>query len=323
MTVTLTIILAEICLVLMAVITVIGVKALIRRRRDQAAINTLVTSIKTNQPARVEKLAGALKDSGQLSDDDALAKANELIKKQNKFYQDAIDLYFTRNHEILSKLDSRMEELLSQYQGLFAGGGGDAASMDNAAMEELSKGIASLSREIEELRNENANLTSQLKAAEHELDQLGQEYVSAFNKPKTDKKLEAATTLEDDTKQPDSAASNEAEAGGEVEMTSSPEIGQETETETEAEKNLEVEVETKSEVETEAMPAADEAVAQRSDIPEPEAEQADDKPTNTGSLSAADDTEEDQGLLTDLDLAELLGDQPAQPASNDKTADNK
>lgn len=324
MTVTLTIILAEICLVLTAVIAVIGVKAMSRRRHDRAAVNTLVTSIKTNQPARVEKLAEALKDSGQLSDVDALGKANELIKKQNKFYQDAIDLYFTRNHEVLSKLDSRMEELLSQYQGLFAGSGGDATSMDNAAMEELSKGIASLSREIEELRTENTNLTSQLKAAEHELDQLGQEYVSAFNKPKTDKKPKAATTTEEGTEREASAESKEAETDGEAEMTNPPESAQETETETEMAADIEAEekVETKAEAENEVMPAADETLDQ-SDSPAPEAEQAEDKSANTGALSAADDAEEDQGLLTDLDLAELLGDQPGQPAAKDNTAGKK
>jgi len=115
---TLTIVLAEISMVLLVVVGVIGVKAFNRRRRDQAAVKTLVISIKANQPARVEKLAGMLKDSSHLSDDDALNKANELIKKQNKFYQDAIDLYFTRNNEVLSKLDNRLEGLLDQYQGL-------------------------------------------------------------------------------------------------------------------------------------------------------------------------------------------------------------
>ena len=117
MMMTLTIILAEITIVLLAVVTVIGVKALRRRRRDQDAVNTLVISIKANQPARVEKLMGILKDSSDLSEDDALEKANELIKKQNKFCQEAVDLYLTRNNEILSKLDNRLEDLLGQYRG--------------------------------------------------------------------------------------------------------------------------------------------------------------------------------------------------------------
>jgi cell division protein FtsB len=180
MTVTLTIVLAELCLVLVIALAVIAVRALRRRRRDRAAVETLVTSIKAQQPARVEKLAEALKNSAQFNDEDALSKANEFIRKQNRFYQDAIDLYFTRNHEVLSKLDGRLEELLSQYQALTTPGEGH----DNAKVEQLSKDIASLSRDLESLRTENATLTEQLKAAEHELDQLGREYVSAFNRPK-------------------------------------------------------------------------------------------------------------------------------------------
>ena len=58
MNVTLTIVLAEICLVLLAVITVIAVKAITRFRRERAAVDTLVTSIKTNQSERIQKLAG-------------------------------------------------------------------------------------------------------------------------------------------------------------------------------------------------------------------------------------------------------------------------
>jgi len=187
--VTLTIILAEICLVLLAVIAVIGFKAWNCRRRGKAAVDTLVTSIKANQPARVEKLAGMFKEGARLSDADALSKANELIKKQNKFYQDAIDLYFTRNHEVLSKLDNRLEDLLGQYRVLTSNAtdADDAQSVDSGAVEQLTKEISTLSKELEELRAENANLASQLKAAEHELDQLGQEYVSAFNKPKDTK----------------------------------------------------------------------------------------------------------------------------------------
>lgn len=347
MNVTLTIVLAEICLVLTAVIVVIGVKALGRYRRDKAAVNTLVTSIKTNQSARVEKLAGMLKEGSQLSESDALGKANELIKKQNKFYQDAIDLYFTRNHEVLSKLDNRMEELLSQYQGMFAGGGGEGAPMDNAAMEELSKGIATLSKEIEELRNENANLTSQLKAAEHELDQLGQEYVSAFNKPKEGKKPKESAATEDDAEPAEGAEDHAGEIGDETQMTNSPEDAQEPETdagtatevtteaeagveaeaETEVEENTKAITETDVELETEAEPAVtapeDETAAQQSDMPAPEEKPADDKPADGNALSATDDDEEDQGLLTDLDLAELLGDQPGQPATDDKSSDNK
>lgn len=182
--VTLVIVLAEISIALAVVLAVIGVRALRRRRLERAAAVTLATRIKTNAPARVEKLAGALRSGGGLNDEDALAKANELIKMQNKFYREAIDLYFTRSHDLLSKLDGRLEALLSHYQVMIVPGEGAAGAVDEALTAQLSDHIAALGQDLETLRQENAVLVEQLKAAEHELDQLGREYVSAFNKPK-------------------------------------------------------------------------------------------------------------------------------------------
>jgi polyhydroxyalkanoate synthesis regulator phasin len=291
MSVTLTIVLAEICSVLVVVLLVIGGRALHRRRREQAAVNTLVTSIKENQSTRVEKLVGMLKDSGQLNDEDALGKANELIKKQNKFYQDAIDLYFTRNHEVLSKLDSRIEDLLSQYQVLVTVTDGEAPTVDSGAIEQLSKDIAALSKELENLRSENAKLTSQLKAAEHELDQLGQEYVSAFNKPKVSKPKTEDTTPDDVSQEVDDAGVNET-------------VG-------EARAAL-------GEQEAATEPIAEQTA--NADAPTANQEQSNEEAVDSEALSAADDSE-DSGMLNDLDLAELIGDQPAQPGTDAKAAD--
>jgi polyhydroxyalkanoate synthesis regulator phasin len=291
MSVTLTIVLAEISTILVVVLLVISGRALRRRRREQAAVNTLVTSIKENQSTRVEKLAGMLKDSGQLNDEDALGKANELIKKQNKFYQDAIDLYFTRNHEVLSKLDNRIEDLLSQYQVLVTVTDGEAPTVDSGAIEQLSKDIAALSKELENLRAENANLTSQLKAAEHELDQLGQEYVSAFNKPKVSKPKTEDTTQDDVSQEVDDAGENETV--GEV----STVLGEQ-------------------EAATEPLAVQ----TANADAPTANQEQSNEEVVDSEALSAADDSE-DSGMLNDLDLAELIGDQPEQPGTNVKAAD--
>ncbi|MEK7321946.1 MAG: hypothetical protein AABZ84_02575 [Pseudomonadota bacterium] len=180
------IVLGEVVLVLLTVLGVMAWKVLRKRAREREAVSALVKSINDNQIARVEKLAGHLKDSAHLDDADALVKASELIKKQNRFYQDAIDLYFNRNNQVLSQLDHRLEDLIGQYpifvdpstpevnQGL--------PEVDKTALEHLSKEIGHLTKNIEGLRGENADLQHQLKAAEQELDHLGREYVSAFNK---------------------------------------------------------------------------------------------------------------------------------------------
>jgi len=309
---TLTIVLAEITIVLLVVIIVISVKALKRRRRDRDAVNTLVISIKANQPARVEKLAGMLKDTSHLSDDDALNKANELIKKQNKFYQEAIDLYFTRNNEDLSKLDNRLEDLLDQYQGLLKVTTTDNSEVDTEAMGQLSKDIASLSKELEELRSENTMLSTQLKAAEHELDQLGREYVSAFNKPKVDK------AKGEDTQDSEAAEAGEAETAGGEQVVA--EGAGNTSAAAADDEGLNVVTEDELEPMVVDEPAIEEPAVLEAEEPKPVAAPVDhNAQTELDADAAMMDDSDDQNLFADLGLDELIGEQPGQPPAAAKT----
>ena len=318
MMMTLTIILAEITIVLLAVVTVIGVKALRRRRRDQDAVNTLVISIKANQPARVEKLMGILKDSSDLSEDDALEKANELIKKQNKFCQEAVDLYLTRNNEILSKLDNRLEDLLGQYRGFLKITTKEEAGVDPEAMEQFSKDIAALSKEIEGLRSENATLSTQLKAAENELDQLGREYVSAFNKPKVDK------PKDEDQEESQGAEGDQPEstADGNIVV----EAAEPTTEDASEEEQLNVVDESAGEQTAVIEPATEEVPVADKDEPPPNPAHADAKAkaeTEPQSKESLMDDADEQNLFADLGLDELIGEQPGQRTGGGKSAEKK
>lgn len=190
------IVLAEVCLALLITLGVVMWKAWQRRTRDRAAVNTLVSSINTQRSARAQKLTERLKSGGQLSDADVLTKANEFINKRNRFYQDAINLYFNRNNEVLSSLDNHLEELMEQYATVVVTHTNNETVSDPTAgaIEKLSKDVAAMSVGIDELRSENAELHRQLNAAEQELDQLSREYASAFNRTK---ELEAAPADEE------------------------------------------------------------------------------------------------------------------------------
>jgi hypothetical protein len=327
MMMTLTIVLAEITIVLLAVVIVISVRALKRRRSDRDAVNTLVISIKANQPARVEKLAGMLKDTTELSDDDALEKSHELIKKQNKFYQDAINLYFNRNNEILSKLDNRLEDLLDQYQGLLKVSTDESAAVDSEAVGQLSKEISALSKDLEEMRTENATLSQQLKAAEHELDQLGREYVSAFNKPKGDKsKHEDDKSSVDAGEESTETSKNEQVVATETDDgESEPAVAEEAETaRTQTAEAVEDEGLILVEEEDTAQVTAEEPVEEATAAPaaaEPQAVSEpteDEKQTEFDTGDAMIDDDDDQKLFADLGLDELIGEQPARQAADSK-----
>lgn len=307
----LTVVLAEISLLLLTVVTVIAIKAFKRRCSDQEAVNTLVISIKTNQPARVEKLAGILKDTSQLSDDDALNKANELIKKQNKFYQDAIDLYFTRNNAVLSKLDNRLEDLLDQYQGLLKVSNGDETSVDSGAVEQLSKDIAALSRELEELRAENASLSNQLKAAENELDHLGREYVMAFNKPRISPAKESAGNAgpEEDGKGETTPGQQAAAVGEPANISLSSEEGEKAVPKQSGDEHIAI-----------VEPGPSEPVSSIAAKKAPDSKLNESTANTAADLDAIVTDDPDDGLLADLGLDELIGDQPALQAAAVKSA---
>lgn len=301
MMVTLLIVLGEIALVLLIVLGAVVWKNLRKRSGERAAVNTLVKSINDNQSARAEKLAGRLKDSAQLDDADALAKANELIKKQNRFYQDAIDLYFSRNNEVLSKLDHRLEDLMDQYQVLVSPGEDArkdenpvAPAISNEALERLSKDIAALTKDVEGLRSENADLHRQLKAAEQELDHLGREYVSAFNK---DKNPEG-----------DEHEAAPAESAELVEQEAAP-VMDETLLDQASIDSLEFSAAAGGEQDGWGAAERDDdaSVSAADSRPAPPADEEDEQP-------------QDQGLLADLDLSELVGEDDAPKPPEDKAA---
>lgn len=327
MMMTLTIVLAEITIVLLAVVIVISARALKRRRSDRDAVNTLVISIKANQPARVEKLAGMLKDTTELSDDDALEKSHELIKKQNQFYQDAINLYFNRNNEILSKLDNRLEDLLGQYQGLLKVSTDESAAVDSEAVGQLSKEISALSNDLEEMRTENATLSQQLKAAEHELDQLGREYVSAFNKPKADKAKHEDDKSSVDAKEESTETSNNEQvvATETDDGESEPAVAEDAEsTSSQTAEAAEDEGLILVEEEDAEQVAAEEPVEETTAASVAAEPQAVSEPTEDGMHTEFDtgdaviDDDDDQKLFADLGLDELIGEQPARQAAESK-----
>ena len=203
------IVLTEVSLALLIILSVIARKAMQRRARERAAVNTLVTSIKTQRAARTQKLAEHLGQSSSFGDDEALARASELIKSQNRFYQYVIDLYLSRDGQALSGFDHRLEEFLEQYATVAvthatheAETAPDPAML--ATIEKLSQDAAAMSARIQELENENADLYAHIRGAEQELDQLGREYVSAFNRPKNPSEVRAqAAPVEPEARLPD------------------------------------------------------------------------------------------------------------------------
>lgn len=286
MMVTWLIVLAEAVLILLIVLGVMAWRALRKRAQERAAVGTLVKSITDNQAARAEKLASRLKDSAHLDEADALAKAHELIKKQNRFYQDAIDLYFNRNNEVLSQLDHRLEDLMEQYHIFVSPAQPEAnpglPEVDKVALEKLSKEIAELTKNVEGLRGENAVLHQQLKAAEQELDHLGREYMSAFNKDKS-AKAEQRGLIDDAQAAP--LMNEDLE-----ELFTSPSSA--------------------------AMPATGSASSRDGDDEAPKDRRNADEQRPADPTPSAEPDNQDRGLLADLDLSELIGEDDT-PKPND------
>ncbi len=343
---TLLIVLGEVTLILVIIMLALGVKHLRRKHRERSAVNALVTSINSNQTTRVQGLADVLKERGE-DDEDALRKANEVIKKQNEFYQNAVDLYFNRNCEVLTKLDHRLEDLISQYkQVLVDSGDGETTTKSHQdvalAVERLSTDIEGLSKEVEGLRSENGDLQRQLKAAEQELDQLGREYVSAFNRKRQEE--EAAGREGDGASESDSettAADNSTfgqfanDAGPRVNKSAAALDSNDVALPDEDEgfhSSAPATAQAATRGAPEATPTAqamsaddiDALLAETQAIPDTEPSPSQDPgpspaaiAQNAASLFSSDEAAADRGLLADLDL-EQLNDEQADDADEPK-----
>jgi len=108
--------LLELVLLLLAVDVVIIVRSVIRRRRENASIERLVTLVKRNAERREKETRNLLEKKYNYSDD-ALEKATKkIIREEKRMYQVLANLFTTRDNIAIENLSITFEEAVEPYR---------------------------------------------------------------------------------------------------------------------------------------------------------------------------------------------------------------
>jgi len=186
----LVIIMAEVCIMLMATLGYIVYRYIRKHRGVMSALHALTSNINKNSEARSSMLHEFLTKTCQYSDEAASAAANELIEKEQSFYNSLIEIYATQNQNALASLDSKTEEVISAYRELASN---TAKIITQDAQSDLETQTQQFNHTIEDLKEKNNHLSVEVNQLKHEMDLTVQEYSSAF-RDKPESKLTSGKT---------------------------------------------------------------------------------------------------------------------------------
>jgi hypothetical protein len=179
-------------LVFLLLLVLVGV-LYYRHSRDQKAGKALIAQVKQAAEKRAAALTQSLSQAGYQGE--ALeAKLKQLRKAEMQFYRILLAVYLKRDATQLARMNQRLEQLLAPYLGLK----GVPAGVPVGASEEES-------HEIEILRQENKELSDEMRITMDTLGRVLNEYASVFSEDELDRvesidvgKDKAAMTAVDD-----------------------------------------------------------------------------------------------------------------------------
>lgn len=173
----------------MLILTLLALMFLILRHKKnsetQSAALTLIKQLEKSKAGRadqLEQLTNQLAniEPGQLNDFLEEIKVNE-----KNFYQHVLRMFFSRDTELLKKIDKKVQSLSEPYYQLLSHSA-SAASNNEALDEELQ----SANQEISRLKKETQAFSEQLVIAMNTMDEISSEYTRIFSGQRTELELE-------------------------------------------------------------------------------------------------------------------------------------
>lgn len=312
----LSLILAEIVLLLLIICGGVLFLKIREQRRDKQAVHALTEKLTSGKEDRLNILSIKLKDSLNLEGDELSAAAQEILEKENEFYSDVVKLYTTHDSSALEGLDQKVTGLAETYAKMGSAPAQNSSSASHEIVEELTtlrSENARIQVELESLQNTNEKLVQELEATRQEMRETVAEFVSAFSGGRDAAEEKMNGTAAAPTAPVPQSTDEQAE---------SPHAQPETATET-AVDDTELAAETSSEpeqadtTETPAAKTAEEApetAAEASEATETPSPEGEDNPfLSIGETAAAtddsDDATSDRAMTDDLanDLDSDLG----------------
>ncbi len=181
-------VLVEASLAMAVVVSLWSFFALRRRRRDVAAAQQLVESVRREEPERLSLVSDFV--SRIIKGNDPSPIAERLLEEERDFYKRLIQIYLSRDAEAFSSLPLMVDALGESYRRLLlqAEGFGDFSEPVSAPpsryLDEDDAPIPApnLSHELISLRAEHGNLQEKFRITLDTMHRMVQEYASTYGK---------------------------------------------------------------------------------------------------------------------------------------------
>lgn len=187
---TILIIMGEVILALIVVIGAALIYFLKLRKRDKQAVEVLQKRLEGNAEQRQEKLEELITQAGADSEAEGSSRevAQQLVDKENGFYNRLVEIYMQRNSTALKSLDKLLHDHTSSYLDLVSLMRNRAESQQAGLPDEMKEQLGRLEQdgqklasEVEKLKEENQRLSRELEDAYSEIDRAMREYSQVFH----------------------------------------------------------------------------------------------------------------------------------------------
>jgi len=179
------IILAEVSLILLLISSALIFFKIRGQRKDKAALTLLTEKIKTGEEERLNVLSIKLQESQDIKGDALTAAAKETYSKEIDFYITMMTIYAKRESDALGEIHQKVALLAESYAKL---GSQQSTVSPVDTSNEANQELTALTAENAELKNKinvsealNERLEKELEATKKEMRETEAEFLSAFS----------------------------------------------------------------------------------------------------------------------------------------------
>ncbi len=173
----------------MLILTLLALMVLIIRHKKnsatQTAALTLIKKLEKSKAGRADQLEQLTNELANIEPGQLNEFLEEVKVNEKNFYQHVLRMFFSRDTELLKKIDKKVQGLSEPYYQLLSHSA--SAASNNEALDEQ---LQSAKQEISRLKKETQAFSEQLVIAMNTMDEISSEYTRIFSGQRTELELE-------------------------------------------------------------------------------------------------------------------------------------
>jgi len=171
---------------LIPVLLVLIVPILLHKKNSatQSTALALIKKLKKRESGRGDQLEQLTNDLANIEQGQLNEFLEEIKVNEKSFYQYVLRMFFSKDTELLKKIDKKVQSLSEPYCKLLSQSG--SAALNNEA---LGKELQRAQQEISRLKKENQAFSQQQEIALNTMDEISSEYAQLFTSQRTELEL--------------------------------------------------------------------------------------------------------------------------------------